>query len=59
VELTEEDMLHFLRREELGCVSELKEGVNLLLWEGQPLGFTKRIGARTNSLLPKELRIFI
>lgn len=58
-ELTEEDLLHYLRREELGCVAELKEGINLLLWEGQPVGFTKRVGARTNSLLPKELRIFI
>lgn len=56
-ELTEEDMLHFFRREELSCVGALHEGVNLLLYEGQPIGFTKRIGARTNSLLPKELRI--
>lgn len=59
VELTEEDMLRYLRREELSCVASLKEGINLLLWEGLPLGFTKRVGARTNSLLPKEWRIFI
>lgn len=59
VELSEEDMLRYLRREELGCISELKEGVNLLLWQGSPLGLTKRIGARTNTLLPKEFRIFI
>ena len=56
-ELSEEDMLRYFRREELSCVGDLKEGLNLLLFEGQPVGFTKRIGARTNSLLPKELRI--
>ncbi len=56
-ELSAEDMLRYFRREELSCVSDLHEGVNLLLYEGQPTGFTKRIGARTNSLLPKELRI--
>lgn len=59
VELTEEDMLRYFRREELAAVAELKEGVNLLLWQGEPVGFTKRIGARTNTLLPKELRIFV
>ena len=58
-ELTEEDLLHFLRREELSSPTALHEGLNLLLWEGQPVGFTKRIGARTNSLLPKEWRIFM
>lgn len=58
-ELSEEDVVRFLRREELSCVPALQEGINLLLWEGQPIGFTKRVGARTNSLLPKELRIFI
>ena len=56
-ELSEGDMLRFFRREELSCVGDLHEGLNLLLYEGQPIGFTKRIGARTNSLLPKELRI--
>ncbi len=56
-ELTEEDMLRYFRREELSCVTALGEGLNLLLFEGQPIGFTKRIGSRTNSLLPKELRI--
>lgn len=58
-ELSEEDMLRYFRREELSSVASLAEGLNLLLWQGQPIGFTKRIGARTNTLLPKELRIFI
>ncbi len=57
-EVSAEDAVRYLRREELGCVNSLAEGVNLLLFEGQPIGFTKRIGTRTNSLMPKELRIF-
>lgn len=59
VELSQEDVHRFLRREELSAVASLEEGLNLLLWQGEPIGFTKRIGARTNSLLPKEWRIFI
>lgn len=58
-ELSEEDLGRYLHREELGCTSELSEGVNLLLWRGCPVGFTKRIGQRTNTMLPKEFRIFI
>ena len=58
-ELSSEELHNYLRREELPNVGALTEGLNLLLWEGQPVGFTKRIGPRTNSLLPKEWRIFI
>lgn len=58
VEVSLEDALRYFRREEIGCVGELADGVNLLLYEGAPIGYTKRIGARTNSLMPKELRIF-
>ncbi len=58
VELSLEDAIHYFRREELGCVGELADGLNLLLFEGAPIGYTKRIGPRTNSLMPKELRIF-
>ncbi|MBQ2247270.1 MAG: rRNA cytosine-C5-methylase [Tidjanibacter sp.] len=58
-ELSEEELQRYLHREELGCVSELTEGVNLLLWRGCPVGFIKRIGGRTNTMLPKEFRIFI
>lgn len=58
-ELSEEDVHRYFRREELAEVELLKEGINLLLWEGEPVGFTKRVGGRTNSLLPKELRIFM
>lgn len=57
-EVSLDDALRYFRREELGCVGELAEGVNLLLFEGAPIGYTKRIGGRTNSLMPKELRIF-
>lgn len=58
-DLSAEDVHRYFRREELSTVGELKEGVNLLLWQGEPVGFTKRVGARTNSLLPKELKIFL
>lgn len=58
VELSLEDAIHYFRREELGTVGELTDGLNLLLFEGAPIGYTKRIGPRTNSLMPKELRIF-
>ena len=58
VELSLEDAIRYLRREELAEVGELADGVNLLLFEGAPIGYTKRIGPRTNSLMPKELRIF-
>ena len=58
VELSLEDAIRYLRREELGRVGDLADGLNLLLFEGAPIGYTKRIGARTNSLMPKELRIF-
>lgn len=58
-ELSEEDVHRYFRREELSCVGSLAEGVNLLLWQGEPVGFTKRVGARTNSLLPKEMKIYI
>ena len=57
VEVSLEDALHFLRREELENIGALAEGINLLTFEGQPIGFAKRIGARTNNLMPKELRI--
>ena len=57
VEVSLDDALHFLRREELENIGALAEGINLLTFEGQPIGFAKRIGARTNNLMPKELRI--
>ena len=57
VEVSLEDALHFLRREELTNIGSLAEGINLLTYESQPIGFAKRIGGRTNNLMPKELRI--
>jgi len=55
--LTVEEALRYLRRQELSSVGQLAEGINLLLFEEQPIGWTKRIGQRTNNLMPKELRI--
>jgi NOL1/NOP2/fmu family ribosome biogenesis protein len=57
VEVSLDDALHFLRREELTNIGSLAERINLLTYESQPIGFAKRIGGRTNNLMPKELRI--
>ena len=35
----------------------LQEGINLVTFDGLPLGWIKRIGARSNNMYPKELRI--
>lgn len=56
-EIGADDAIRYLRREEIGNIGALDEGINLLLTEGSAIGFTKRVGGRTNSLLPKELRI--
>lgn len=56
-EITLDEALRYLRREELAHPEALCEGLNLLCYEGRAIGFTKRIGGRTNSLMPKELRI--
>lgn len=52
-----DEALRYLSRQELKDVTLLSEGINLLVYDGSAIGFTKRIGPRTNSLLPKELRI--
>ena len=56
-ELTQEDALQYLRRQEIGAVAELAEGVNLVTHNGLALGWTKRVGGRTNNMYPQSLRI--
>ncbi len=56
-EVTEENALDYLRKQELHDLSPLTEGLNLLSYQGVPLGWAKRIGARINSLLPNGMRI--
>jgi 16S rRNA C967 or C1407 C5-methylase (RsmB/RsmF family)/NOL1/NOP2/fmu family ribosome biogenesis protein len=55
--LSLDEALDYLRRREFADVSTLAEGLNLLTFEGLPIGWTKRIGHRTNTLLPNSFRI--
>ena len=48
--------LQFLRRQEVAA-EPFKEGLNLVLHDGQALGFVKRVGARVNNMYPSSLRI--
>lgn len=51
-----EQSLHYLRKEELDPAF-FAEGLNLVSFEGLPLGWLKRIGSRCNNMYPGELRI--
>lgn len=51
-----EQARHYLRKAELDPAL-FTEGINLVSFEGLPLGWVKRIGGRVNNLYPKELRI--
>lgn len=55
VELSPEEALHYLKRESLTLKSE--KGINILTYQGVPLGFAKQIGSRVNNLYPRELMI--
>ena len=55
-DLSEEESLAYLRKQELHTEG-LQEGLNLMCYEGLPLGFAKRIGGRVNNLYPTILRI--
>ncbi len=49
--------LEFLRRGDIGVTAEMAEGINLVRFEGLPLGWIKRVGNRSNNLYPNSLRI--
>lgn len=55
-DLDMETALKYLRKQDIP-VELLLEGINLLTYENLPIGWIKRIGARSNNLYPKELRI--
>ena len=55
-ELGKEIALNYLRKQDIPA-DLLTEGMNLVCYEGAPLGWIKRIGNRTNNLYPKEFRI--
>ena len=48
--------LDYLRKNEIDP-SLLQEGINMVCYNGLPLGWIKRIGGRCNNLYPKESRI--
>ena len=55
-ELSHEEALQFLRKQDMDA-TPFAEGVNMVLYEGHPLGFVKRVGARVNNMYPNSLRI--
>ena len=55
-ELDEEQALQFLRKQELSA-EWFNEGINMVLCNGLPLGFVKRVGARVNNMYSNSLRI--
>ncbi len=56
VELTEAEALSYLRRQDISTEG-VEEGINIVSYQGLPIGFVKRIGARCNNMYPKDLRI--
>ncbi|MBR5135860.1 MAG: rRNA cytosine-C5-methylase [Rikenellaceae bacterium] len=59
VEVSREMALDYLRRGDIGVTEQMVEGINLLCYEGLPLGWIKRVGNRSNNLYPNSLRILI
>ena len=55
-ELPRAEALKYLRKEVFD-LSGMAEGMNLVMSEGLPLGFAKRVGNRCNNLYPNSLRI--
>lgn len=55
-EVDEESALKFLRKQDM-AVGEFADGINMVMYEGRPLGFVKRVGARVNNMYPNSLRI--
>lgn len=57
VEVGRDMALDYLRRSDIGVTEQMVEGINLLCYEGLPLGWIKRVGNRSNNLYPNSLRI--
>lgn len=55
--LSLEDTLDYLRKQGFRDIGAIAEGLNLLTCSGLPVGWTKRIGHRTNTMLPASFRI--
>ena len=56
VDVSLEDALDYLRRNDIAA-AQFDEGINVVGYNGVPIGFVKRIGARCNNMYPKDLRI--
>lgn len=56
LEVSEEDALHYLRKEPMNIPSPEK-GYTLITFQGLPLGWVNALGNRMNNLYPKEWRI--
>lgn len=57
VQLSEVDVLNYLRKDDSLSVDIFSEGINLVAYDNHPLGWVKRIGRRVNNLYPKSLMI--
>lgn len=55
-ELDRMQSLQFLRKQDLQA-EWFSQGINLVVCEGLPLGFVKRVGGRVNNMYPNSLRI--
>jgi NOL1/NOP2/fmu family ribosome biogenesis protein len=55
-EVEAEVALQYLRKQDVEA-EPFAEGLNLVLHDGQALGFVKRVGARVNNMYPSSLRI--
>lgn len=56
-ELSREEALRYLAGEALLLPSDTPRGFVLVCYEGQPLGFAKHLGNRTNNMYPQPWRI--
>ncbi|TVQ72415.1 MAG: hypothetical protein EA363_04645 [Balneolaceae bacterium] len=57
INVSRDDALRFLRRENLPVPAGAPAGWHLVAYEGLPLGWTKNIGRRMNNYYPGEWRI--
>lgn len=56
IDITKEQALHFLKREDMG-IAELPKGWLMVKYSGLGLGWIKSLGNRVNNYLPKHWRI--
>ena len=56
-ELTQKDALRYLAKEVIALPPDTPKGYVTVTYEGQPLGFVKNLGNRSNNLYPIEYRI--